>query len=97
MINFLRALGLNKKSQAPTTAEEIEQIHKEFYTAGEYLLAEAKEVLRQSEQASIQKGQRLNDIGFVNTKEAAEYSRVKGSNYKDSGGLRFSTYENGKR
>ena len=48
----------------------VEEIHNEFYTAGDNILGEAKSLLAQLETQDIAKGKRLAAIGFGKTREA---------------------------
>lgn len=57
-----------------TTKEVIEQIHDEFNTAGEKLLAEAKQIVNEG---LLKKANRLEKIGFIKSKEVIESSRMK--------------------
>ncbi len=68
----------------PSTKEVIEQIHKEFNTAGDLLLAQANEILNDHTNAEIlNKGLKLQHLGFVSaqtTKESAELQVVREKN-----------------
>lgn len=48
----------------------VEEIHNEFFTAGEKILCEATSLLKELETKDIQKGKRLAAIGFGKTREA---------------------------
>lgn len=48
----------------------VQEIHKEFFTASDKILAEAVSILENGETNDIAKGKRLKKIGFVNTREA---------------------------
>lgn len=52
------------------TKEIVEQIHNEFNTASEKILADAKEILAAADKHSYTKGQRLAKAGFVKSKDA---------------------------
>lgn len=66
--------SLNPVLPAPTqtTAELIAQIHNEFNSAGDILLASAKAVLEGTDAAVIEKGKRLEAAGFGNTHQAKQ-------------------------
>lgn len=59
-----------KVSKYPTIVDEI---HNEFFTAGDKLLEQAKHILSDLELKDIHKGNRLAAIGFHKTKEAVQY------------------------
>jgi hypothetical protein len=70
MFNFIK--------RAVNAKETIEKIHNDFDTAGEKLLAEAKEIL--SDAKSADKGERLKKLGFgssVSSVKAADYAAKK--------------------
>jgi hypothetical protein len=70
----LLAIGRPTKEQ---TAELIEQIHHEFNSAGDRLLAEATSLLADNSAAfKAEKAQRLSRLGFGNTQEAKENQRL---------------------
>lgn len=48
----------------------VDEIHNEFFTAGDNILDEAKSLLSQLETQDIAKGKRLAALGFGNTREA---------------------------
>jgi len=50
--------------------EGVEQIHREFLTAGDNLLAEATAILDRANENDVEKGQRLANLGFTSTREA---------------------------
>jgi len=54
----------------------VEQIHREFDTAQERLLAEAISII-ENNQVSTDKGERLEKLGFTSTKEVKEYRTKK--------------------
>lgn len=54
----------------------VEEIHNEFFLASVNLLKEAECILKKSENESLKKGNRLLDIGFGETKEAKETSKL---------------------
>lgn len=71
---------LIKKALTPKPSKEqtqtiIEKIHNEFDTAGDKLLAEANEVLNGN--YDIQKGERLQRLGFTNSRAAVDADTVK--------------------
>lgn len=70
---------LIKKALTPKPSKEetqtiIEKIHNEFDTAGDKLLAEANEVLNGN--YDIQKGERLQRLGFTNSRAAVDADTV---------------------
>jgi len=54
----------------------VEQIHHEFNSAGELLLQEANKVLSSCAEKNIDKGLRLQKLGFVNTQEAINVKEI---------------------
>lgn len=60
-----------------TVDELVEQIHREFYTASERLMQEAKVLLSQAPQNLMEKGDRLKALGFVNARVSREAEIVK--------------------
>jgi hypothetical protein len=48
----------------------VDEIHNEFYTAGENILNEATSLLKELEQKDLAKGERLASLGFSKTREA---------------------------
>ncbi len=82
-MKLLSILGLSDLTEAPalavvanlpvgskrSTAEIIAEIHHSFNTVGDKLLADAQATLDGSDKIIIDKGQRLLDAGFVNTKQ----------------------------
>jgi hypothetical protein len=83
IINFKKIktmFKLFKKALMPIQSKNetqtiIEKIHNEFDTAGEKLLAEANEVLNGN--YDIEKGERLQRIGFTNSRAAIDADTVK--------------------
>lgn len=53
-------------------SEEITQIHNEFYNNADEALREAKFLLKDAENASLSKGRKMLELGFVQAKEASE-------------------------
>lgn len=49
----------------------VDQIHNEFYSAGDNILQEANSLLKELEQKDVIKGKRLAALGFGKTREAA--------------------------
>lgn len=52
----------------------VQEIHHEFLTAGDKLLASANEIIANTNITNEAKSQRLKDLGFFNTKEVLETS-----------------------
>lgn len=50
--------------------EVVEEIHSEFYSASEKILQEATQILKDLEKKDLDKGNRLANVGFNNTREA---------------------------
>lgn len=48
----------------------VEDIHNEFFTAGDKILEEAKAILKELDKQGFDKGKRLSALGFNRTKEA---------------------------
>lgn len=63
----------SKKTEVKETIypEIVEQIHNEFFTAGDNILEEAKQLLNELSSKDLAKGERLAAIGFNKTREAA--------------------------
>jgi len=59
-------------SKQQSTAEIVEQIHKEFNTAGDKLLAEAKAVIANTDPVSFKKADDLIGLGFGNAVGVAD-------------------------
>ena len=63
--------NLFKKEEPKTSYPTIvEEIHNEFYTAGDNILQEATCLLKELEQKDLTKGKRLASLGFGKTREA---------------------------
>jgi len=60
------------KKEVPKTSYPaiVEEIHNEFYTAGDNILKEATCLLKELEQKDLTKGKRLASLGFGKTREA---------------------------
>jgi len=58
------------KKETPKYPEIVEQIHNEFFTAGDTILGEAKKLLEELEVKDLEKGKRLAAAGFSKTREA---------------------------
>lgn len=54
------------------TKEIIEQIHREFFSASEEIVREARQIINNLPQTNASKAERLRAIGFGNTQEAVE-------------------------
>jgi hypothetical protein len=73
-----QAMGRNETPQTETLEAQskskypsvVDQIHNEFFTAGENLLEEAICLLKDLEQKDLAKGKRLAALGFGKTREA---------------------------
>lgn len=66
MFNFFKQpLRVNKNYPAI-----VQEIHNEFFSAGDSILEEAKSIIKECESVSLDKGKRLSAIGFGNSKEA---------------------------
>ena len=60
----------NKPKTETSYPAIVEEIHNEFYTAGETILQEATCLLKELEQKDLAKGKRLAALGFGKTREA---------------------------
>jgi len=56
--------------------DEVQQIHRAFETAGEKLLMEAQETLKALSDKDCNKGQRLANLGFVQSREALIANKI---------------------
>lgn len=54
----------------------VQEIHNEFFTAGDKLLAESKTILEECAKVDKQKGSLLQSLGFVNTPQAKMISET---------------------
>lgn len=63
-----------KKKEYPVVVQEI---HNEFMTAGDRILANAKTVIAASEAKDLDKGDRLSKLGFTNATQAVEARELK--------------------
>jgi len=54
----------------------VQEIHRQFETAGDRLLTEALEIINQTGQQSIDKAERLKNAGFVSAKEIQVLEKV---------------------
>ncbi len=62
------------KTNYPTIVDEI---HNEFFTAGENILYEAQSLLKECETKDLKKGERLAALGFNKTREAVVSAETK--------------------
>ena len=67
MFNLFKKTEEEAMTSYPTIVDEI---HNEFYIAGENLLQEAKFLLKDLENKDFSKGKRLAALGFGKTREA---------------------------
>lgn len=72
MFNFLKLKKETQEAVVGNYPKIVHEIHNEFLTAGDRILAEAKMVLEESKQKSIGKGKRLSAVGFDKCPEAVE-------------------------
>lgn len=70
--NFLGAGTVSALSSKSDTTELIEQIHNEFLTAGDKLLAEANSILSNLVINEEEKIKQLESLGFANVKEVQD-------------------------
>ena len=66
----------NRQEKISNYPAVVEEIHNEFFTAGDRLLQEANEILAAASAASIEKGKRLAALGFNNVPEAVNAQKV---------------------
>lgn len=66
----------NRQEKISNYPAVVEEIHNEFFTAGDRLLKEANEILAAAPAASIEKGKRLSALGFKNVPEAVNVDKV---------------------
>lgn len=52
--------------------KEVLEIHKEFFTAGDFLLKQAQDILKSENEKDVDKVNRLIKIGFINTGQATK-------------------------
>lgn len=80
MKNILNRFFTKQEPQVTTRTSqypaEVMEIHHAFETAGEALLAEAKDILKQCDSQSLEKGKRLMRAGFTQTLEAVAATRI---------------------
>lgn len=69
----VETLVADKKSKYPSVVDEI---HNEFFTAGDKILEEANEVLVKCKLKDVDKGKRLASVGFINVPQAVEAVKV---------------------
>jgi hypothetical protein len=55
--------------------EVVERIHKEFMTAGDLLLQQANEILKQCDETDYEKGLRLKSAGFSLARQVSEFEK----------------------
>lgn len=79
MFGLFKKQSLIKKDEPVVEVKEfikkeypqvVQDIHHEFFNAGQSLLLEAQNILRECEQKDLDKGKRLASVGFVNTPQA---------------------------
>lgn len=76
MFNFFKkttneaAASTEKQSVVCAYPEVVQEIHNEFFTAGDRILEQANKILQEADSLSIEKGKRLAAIGFGNVPEA---------------------------
>jgi hypothetical protein len=75
MLKAIKAFFAENIPAVETTEQIIEKIHNEFDTAGEKLLAEAKQILAQEHDTS--KGDRLKSLGFTKCASVELASKIK--------------------
>lgn len=75
MLKAIKAFFSENVPVMETVEEIIEKIHNEFDTAGEKLLAEAKQILAREDDTS--KGDRLKSLGFTKSASAELASTIK--------------------
>lgn len=59
-----------------TYPKVVQQIHSEFMSAGDVLLKQANDILQKAGESVIQKGERLAKLGFIQTHEAVNASKI---------------------
>ncbi len=69
-MNLFRKLLSNKPSD--TYSKDIATIHNEFETAGEKLLQESIQILKDCSLKDVDKGKRLKELGFTSTPQSVE-------------------------
>ena len=65
----VETLVVEKKSKYPTIVDEI---HNEFFTAGDKILEEANGILAECKAKDVQKGKRLASLGFTKALQAVQ-------------------------
>lgn len=50
--------------------KEVQQIHRAFHTAGDELIARAKEILKDKSRRDVLKAKRLNELGFTRAQQS---------------------------
>lgn len=75
MLKAIKAFFAENVPTVETVEETIQKIHNEFDTAGEKLLAEAKQILAREDDTS--KGDRLKSLGFTKCASAELSSKIK--------------------
>lgn len=73
---IVTAIADQTTNPKPKYAPEIEQIHHEFETAGERILEQAQTVLKEAENAPVEKVKRLTLLGFKQAKQIEETVQV---------------------
>ncbi|MBK8366267.1 MAG: hypothetical protein IPL10_02330 [Bacteroidetes bacterium] len=53
-----------------TYSKEVQEIHRAFHTAGDELIARAKEILKDKSRSDVLKAKRLQELGFTNAQQA---------------------------
>lgn len=54
----------------------VEEIHREFHSAGDVLLVEAQEILKKAQGTEIEKGKRMLSLGFKQAQQAEETGKI---------------------
>jgi len=75
MLKAIKAFFAENIPSVETVEETIQKIHNEFDTAGEKLLAEAKQILAREDDTS--KGDRLKSLGFTKCASAELATKIK--------------------
>jgi hypothetical protein len=81
-LNTNTMFDLFKKKQPIVASENkypevVQQIHSEFFTASDRLLAEANAILEKAASVNTEKASMLKALGFVGTKEVVELENIK--------------------
>ncbi len=78
MFNLLKSkseIAVSEPKSSGKYPAVVEEIHNEFFTAGDKILAEALKVLGESAGRDIKQGERLKKLGFTNSKLVTQFEK----------------------